>query len=483
MKKGIVKFIGITGLSLTMVLGSMNSFANAQGMKMNVVKKHTTNESIFLKNKPIQIPVYSINKEEEFRGVWVSTVFNLDFPSKKAMSQKEYKKEYIKLLDDLEALNINSVIFQIRPKGDTFYKSDINPWSEFLTGKEGKSPGWDPLEWMIEETHNRNMEFQAWFNPYRVTTNLDNKRTKQEQLALLSPNNWARKNPEHVFKYDGKLYLNPGNPEVVEHVNKTIMEVVENYNIDAVHLDDYFYPSKSIKEKYKVYSEEEKLSYAKYGKGFKDITDWRRNNVDKLVESLHNSISNYNKENKTCVQFGISPFGIWGHEKNHPKGSKEGVGSLTPISSTSSYDNQFADTRKWVKNNWVDYIAPQIYWTFDEKAAPYGELVNWWSDVVKDTDVQLYIGHASYKKADPNNKNVSWNNPREISNQLKFNSLYDEVKGSIFFRYKSLLKNEKVDTVNNQFLDILMKEHFSKKASLPSKPSVQSIEVFAIKDK
>lgn len=470
MKNKIVKFLSITGVSLTMVLGSFNTNVEANNMNMSLVKKYNTNENILLRNKPIQIPMYNLNQEEQFRGVWVSTVFNLDFPSKKGLTEKEYKAEYIKLLDDLEALNMNSVIFQIRPKLDAFYKSDINPWSEFLTGKEGLDPGWDPLEWMIEETHSRAMEFQAWFNPYRVTTTKDDKKTKEEQLSLLSPNNWARKNPQHIFNYDGKLYLNPGNPEVVEYVNKSIMEVVENYDIDAVHLDDYFYPNKSIKEKDKMYAIEEKISFEKYGNGFKNVSDWRRDNVDKLILGLHNSIKSHNKENKKSVQFGISPFGIWGHKQNHPAGSKNGTGSLTPISSQASYDNQFADTRKWVKNNWVDYIAPQIYWTFDQKAAPYAELVDWWADAVRDTDVQLYIGHASYKKSDTNNKNLSWNNPREISNQLKFNSLYDEVKGSIFFRYKSLLKDEKIDTVNNKFIDILFNEHFNNIVPIPSRP-------------
>lgn len=477
MKNKIVKFIAVTGLSLTLVSSTFNNIVEAKNIDMNFVKKYNTNESIYLRNNPIQIPTYNVKQEEQFRGVWVSTVFNLDFPSKKGLSQAEYKIEYIKLLDDLEALNMNSIIFQIRPRLDAFYKSDINPWSEYLTGKEGLDPGWDPLEWMIEETHSRAMEFQAWFNPYRVTTTKDDKKTKGEQLMGLSPSNWARQNPENVFRFDGRLYLNPGNPEVIDHVNKSIMEVVENYDVDAIHLDDYFYPNKSIKEKEKPYSDEEKISFEKYGKDFKNLPDWRRSNTDKLVYTLNTSIKSYNKENKKSVQFGISPFGIWGHKENHPDGSKNGTGSLTPITSQSSYDNQFADTRKWVKNNWIDYIAPQIYWTFDQKAAPYGELVNWWADVVKDTDAQLYIGHASYKKWDINNKELAWKNPREIANQLKFNSLYDEVKGSIFFRYKSLLKNEEIDTVNNEFIDILLNEHFNNISTIPPRPSLSHSEV------
>lgn len=477
MKKRLVKFIAVTGLSLTLVSSSFNNMAEANNIDKSFVKKYNTSENILLGKNPIQIPTYAEQQEEEFRGVWISTVFNLDFPSKKGLSQKEYKKEYLELLDNLQSLNMNSVIFQVRPKLDAFYKSKINPWSENLTGKEGLDPKWDPLEWMIEETHNREMEFQAWFNPYRVTTTKDDKKTKEEQLLGLAPNNWARKNPKMVLEIDGRLYLNPGEPTVINHVNKSILEVVENYDVDGIHLDDYFYPNKTIKEKDKPYTNEEKTTFQKYGKDFKNISDWRRSNTDKLVKSLSDSIKIYNFKNEKDIQFGISPFGIWGHKAHHPEGSKDGVGSETPITSQGSYDNQFADTRKWVKNNWIDYIAPQIYWTFDQKAAPYGELVNWWANVVKDTDVNLYIGHASYKKWNPDNKELAWNNPREISNQLKFNSLYEEVKGSIFFRYKSLLKDEGINLVNNEFLDILLTEHYNNPARLPSRNSNKNIEI------
>lgn len=469
MKNKLTKILTVGTISLSIILSSSTINVKASNMKMDFLKKYNTNQLIYLKDKPIQVPTYVQQQNEQFRGVWVSTVYNLDFPSKKGLAKEEYKAEYIKLLDNLESLNINSVIFQIRPKLDAFYQSKINPWSEYLTGTQGLSPGWDPLKWMIEETHNRGMEFQAWFNPYRVTTNKETTKTVDKKLSELAPNNWARQNPQYVFDFDGKLYLNPGEPEVIKYIVDSVMEVVENYDIDAIHFDDYFYPYRSINDKNKWYSKKEEISFKKYGTGFKDVSDWRRANVDKLIFDLHNSIKSYNINNKKSVQFGISPFGIWGHKEMHPEGSKNGIGSLTPISSQASYDNLFADTRKWVKNNWIDYIAPQIYWTFDEKAAPYGELVNWWANVVKDTNVHLYIGHASYRKADINNKNVSWKNSREISNQLKFNSLYEEVKGSIFFSYRSLLKNDKNSIVSNQFIDTLKNEHFNNISLLPAK--------------
>ncbi len=463
MRRKIVNFLTITTLTLSVILTSSPVDSKTNSMEMAYLKKYKSDEMILLRDRPIQIPKYIEEKKEEFRGTWISTVYNIDFPSKKGLTQEEYKEEYMRLLDNLEALNINSVIFQVRPKLDAFYKSSINPWSEFLTGVQGQDPGWDPLEWMIEETHSRAMEFQAWFNPYRVTTG-------KEELSELAPNNWARQNPEGVFNFNDRIYLNPGEPKVIKYINDSIMEVVENYDIDGVHFDDYFYPSRSMKDKDKFYTEEEKITFQKYGKGFKNVSDWRRNNVDQLVLTIHNSITEYNEKNNKSVQFGISPFGIWGHRELHPLGSKEGTGSLTPITSQGTYDNLFADTRKWVKNNWVDYIAPQIYWTFDEKVAPYGELVNWWADVVKDTKVHLYIGHANYRKADINNKNLSWQNPEEISNQLKFNSLYEEIKGSIFFSYKSLLKNEANPMANNEFIQTLKKEHFNEISLLPAKP-------------
>ncbi len=466
MKKEILKFVTIGATVITMTFNTIFVNASSSAIGMEFLKKYNSNEIIYLKDRPIEIPIYAKEQIEQLRGAWVSTVYNLDFPSKKGLTEWEYKNEYKRVLDNLEALNMNAVIFQVRPKLDAFYSSNINPWSEYLTGIQGLSPGWDPLEWMIEETHNRGMEFHAWFNPYRVTTG-------SEQLSDLAPNNWARQNPEYVFSFGGKLQLNPGEPEVIKYINDSVMEVVENYDIDAVHFDDYFYPFKNGDN---WYAKEEEVAFNKYGSGFKNRDDWRRNNVDMLIETVSNSIKAYNSRNKKSVQFGISPFGIWGHKELHPEGSVEGTGSLTPKTSRASYDDQFADTRKWVKSNWIDYIAPQIYWTFDEKAAPYGELVDWWADVVKGTKVHLYIGHASYRKADVNNKNLSWKNPQEILNQLKFNSLYDEIKGSIFFSYRSLLENVN-NPVNNEFINILKNEHFSNKALLPSKQVISHKEV------
>lgn len=453
MKKKLLRKVGAITLTASILASASISFADQP------LKKYQTNENIYHNKGIISLPEKPMEKQEELRSTWISTVYNLDFPSKKAMTEAEFKAEFIGLLNNVQALNLNSIIFQVRPKGDAFYESDINPWSEFLTGIEDKSPGWDPMEWMVAETHKRGLEFEAWFNPYRVTTSSNKNTSKAEDLAKLSNRNFAKRNPDKVFKYEGKLYLNPGEPEVINYINQTIMEVVNKYNIDGVHLDDYFYPSRRQNIE-GFYANEEALSYNKYKGNFTTVANWRRNNVDQLVEKISKSLGEYNKNNNKNIKFGISPFGIWGHKANHLEGSN------TPPGSMESYLYQFADTRKWVKEGWLDYIAPQIYWSFDEKAAPYAELVNWWSDTVKGTGVDLYIGHGNYRQMGEI-KNQAWKNPREISNQLKYNSQLPDVKGSIFFRYKSLLKGN--NKTSNEFIDILRQEHYTSIVSPPTK--------------
>ncbi len=452
-----IKKIGTLGVVVSLMASS--TIVGAQPVNNKI------NSALMLEAEYVDFDAPEAKIEEELRATWISTVYNLDFPSKKGMTQEAFKKEYMEVLNNVKKLKLNTIIFQVRPKGDTFYPSELNPWSEFLTGVEGKSPNWDPLEWMVEEAHKKGIKFEAWFNPYRVTTASNKNTSKMEDIAKLSDLNFAKKNPDMVFKYDGKLYLNPAEDKVINHITATIMEVVKKYDIDGVHLDDYFYPSKrtNIEE---FYATEESNSFKNNNRGFTKVSDWRRENVNILVSRINQNIKDYNQANGDKVVFGISPFGIWGHEVNHPKGSIEGTGSKTPAGSMESYNYQFADTRKWVKENMIDYIAPQIYWTFDEKAAPYGELVKWWSDTVTGTKVDLYIGHANYKQAEAK-VSEKWSNEREISNQMKYNKSLGNVKGSIFFRYKSLIKGN--NPVNDKFLDILSNEHYNKMAKTPEK--------------
>ncbi|SHE38839.1 family 10 glycosylhydrolase [Caloramator proteoclasticus] len=422
--------------------------------------KYGTQTPIQIHQQNVYIPKYYQQLKRQFRTAWVSTVTNLDFPSRPGLTEEEFKQEYLKILDEFEELNFNAITVQVRPKLDAFYKSDLNPWSEYLTGVQGKDPGWDPLEWMIKVTHERNMEFHAWFNPYRVTNTYEPNKTIDEILATLADNNWAKMHPQYVLKFDGKLLLNPGEPEVINYIKESIVEVVQKYDVDAIHFDDYFYPYKVTRNGVTYYfgdANEDLETFQKYGQGFTDIKDWRRNNVNTLIKEVSKAI----KEKKPYVKFGISPFGIWGHYDKHPEGSAEGVGSHTPITSSASYDDIYADTRKWVKEGWIDYITPQIYWAFGTTAAPYGELVDWWADVVKGTNCHLYIGHANYKI---NSNDNDWKNPEEIGNQLKFNLLYNEVKGSSFFSLKQLRLNNLGDT------DKIKNDYFKTKAFVPAMP-------------
>lgn len=442
--------------------------------------KYGTTTPVLLHGNQIYLPKDAVQEKRQFRSAWVVTVTNLDFPSKPGLTQEEFKAEYEKVLDDFDALNLNAVTFQVRPKADAFYKSDINPWSEWLTGVQGKDPGWDPLKWMIDETHKRNMEFHAWFNPYRVTVAYAPTKTVEEMLSTLSQDNWARLHPQYVLKFDGKLLLNPGEPEVQNYIKDSIMEVVKNYDIDAVHFDDYFYPYKVTRNGVTYVfgnANEDLATFQKYGTGFSDIRAWRRNNIDSLIQTVSTAI----KAEKPYVKFGISPFGIWGHIGNHPAGSVEGEGSHTPITSSSSYDDIYADTRKWAKNGWIDYITPQIYWSFAQKAAPYGELADWWADVVKGTNCQLYIGHANYKHVSNGSWDTDWQNPQEIPNQLKFNSMYPDIKGSSFFSLTSLRTNKYGETT------IIKNEYFNNKALVPTMPwldnkAPEPIKIANIKD-
>ena len=340
--------------------------------------------------------------DREMRGAWITTVYNKDWPSTKDNPEKQ-KQEFITILDKLQDLGINTVIVQVRPKGDALYPSSINPWSEVLTGTQGKDPGYDPLAFMISETHKRGMEFHAWFNPYRITTS-------GTDTSKLSSNHPAIKNPSLILKNSEALYYNPGLPEVRKHIVDTVKEVVSNYDVDAIHFDDYFY---------KV-AEKDDDTYEKSGSSLSEA-DWRRENINLMVQEVKAAI----KSIKPSVEFGISPRGIY-------KNSESGT------SGAESYSQDYADSVKWIKNNWVDYITPQLYWRFDNNAAPYGKLVDWWSQQVKGTNVKLYIGQGVYKDGSSSNPE---NVVAEIEKQINYNRNNSEVKGSMYYTTDNLMNN------------------------------------------
>ena len=394
---------------LFVMLLAFNGFADRKLSVEDRKKVINILESYNLLNNDNKI----IKTKKEIRGVWIASVLNIDWPSKKRLSVEEQKQEFIKILDNVKEWNMNAVFVQIKPVGDAFYPSKFSPWSEYLTGKQGENPGYDPLEFMIEEAHKRNIEFHAWFNPYRLTMS--------GGIDKLSNDNIGKQRPDWTITYGGKLYLNPGIPEVNDYIVKSILEVVKKYDIDGVHMDDYFYP---YKVKGEIYKDDEQ--FEKYGKNFKNVADWRRDNVNKLIKQLHESI----KAEKENMSFGISPFGVW---RNASTDSVRGSNTKAGI---QNYDDLYADILYWMENNWIDYVAPQIYWNQGFKIAEYNTLVNWWSKYAKETNTDLYIGQAAYRIKD-------WENSDELINQIKYNRLFSEVKGSIFFSYSSLVKNPK----------------------------------------
>ncbi|MFD1270050.1 family 10 glycosylhydrolase [Paenibacillus motobuensis] len=364
-----------------------------------------------------QPPVNPPQVSNELRGAWVSTVYNLDWPSSTSAGKADsQKQDYVKLLDDLQGMGINAVFVQVRPSGDAFYPSDLVPWSTYLTGVSGKDPGYDPLQFMIEETHRRGMEFHAWFNPFRASVDTN--------TAKLANNHVANSQPEWIVKFANKLYINPGIPDARKHVIDTIMEVVNGYDIDGVHLDDYFYPTGETKTSY--FNDDS--TYKQYNsKQLNNKGDWRRDNINEFVKDLGRSIHQV----KPNVSFGISPFGVWRNKSTDATGSDTKAG-------ITAYNSTYADVRAWIQNDWVDYVAPQIYWSMSFNLAKYDTLVDWWAKEVAGSRVKLYIGHAPYKLG---TSEAGWNSAQEIINQLTYNRSVPEVSGSIFFSAKELRKN------------------------------------------
>ncbi len=382
-----------------------------------------------------------IKPRTEFRGIWVATVENIDFG--KHTTEEEFKHDFCVMLDKIDKAGFNTVIFQIRPMNDAFYPSKYNPWSRWMTGTEGKTltpPAnakrpdciiFDPLAFMISECHKRGMDFEAWLNPYRVANNV--KGGKTAYLKTLDKHNFAALHPELVLEFPGSskgrtsLILNPGEPQVQMFLLQTIREIATRYHVDGIHFDDYFYPYTDI-------GNADAETYRQHALPKESLEDWRRRNVDTMVKNIHDLLKSVNKE-KTVdyqIRFGISPFGIWANnsgKKFRPEGSA--------TKGSQSYFVQYADTRKWVRKGWLDYIAPQLYWKFDTQAAPYGTLVQWWADTVRGTNVKLYIGQGIYRIG-----NAGWKES-EMLDQLKFNSQIPEVSGHIFFSYIRM-----VDTQN-----------------------------------
>ncbi|WP_328917036.1 MULTISPECIES: glycoside hydrolase family 10 protein [unclassified Streptomyces] len=344
----------------------------------------------------------------ELRGMWIATVANTDWPSAPGLSPERQRSELLDLLDLAVERRLNAVMFQVRPTADALWPSPYEPWSRYLTGTQGRDPGWDPLGTAVHEAHRRGLELHAWFNPYRVALSTD--------VSALAPGHPARLHPDWVLPYGGKLYYNPGLPRVRRFVEDAMLDAVRRYPVDAVHWDDYFYPYPVAGE---VFADDD--AWARYGAGFPDRDAWRRHNTDLLVAETAARI----RRIRPGTRFGVSPFGVWRNAATDPLGSATQAGVQT-------YDDLHADTRKWVREEWIDYIVPQVYWNIGFAAADYATLVPWWSDVVAGTRVRLYIGEALYK-AGAEGRPDAWQDPAELSRHLDLDAAHPRVRGNVWF--------------------------------------------------
>jgi len=350
--------------------------------------------------------------DREFRAVWVATVDNIDWPSEPGLPVLQQKAEMMELLDRAALMNMNAIIFQIRPTADAFYKSELEPWSYYLTGENGlaPSPEYDPLQFAIEEAHRRGIELHAWFNPYRAY--------HQSAPDTLSGAHVSDRLPGSVHRYGEMLWMDPGSETATEHSVSVILDVVERYDIDGVHLDDYFYPYSINDEDGNRVEFPDSSFYELTGDGL-SRGDWRRRNVDQLIERLYSGI----KERKPWVLFGISPFGIW--RPGYPEG----------ITGFDAYANLYADAKKWLQEGWVDYFTPQLYWKLDSSGQPYGALLSWW---VEQNLKNRHIWPGNYTSRIILEGNSHWE-PDEVVAQVRHTRQVSGATGNVHFSMRAIM--------------------------------------------
>lgn len=374
--------------------------------------------------------------KREFRGVWIQTAFQTHY---KNMDGPALKKYFTDMLDSFEDAGFNAVVFQVRPTADAFYKSDLEPWSRFLTGERGKDPAfdWDPMEFLIEECHKRFMEFHAWINPYRVTC------TSSERLPS---NHMYYKESDRFVKFDGKIYFDPGQPQNRVYIKEIVNDIVRRYDIDAIHFDDYFYP---YPVKGKTFNDD--ASFALYGQkmGFSknQRNDWRRQNVNILIKYIQNDI----KKLKPWVRFGISPFGIYRNQASSEFGSK--------TRGLQNYDDLYADVLRWSMEGWVDYMVPQLYWEIGNKSADYKELVNWWDDFYEDK--HLYIGQDIGRSLDGEKLSLAVSS-KHFDEKMKLTRAKKNVSGNCFWFGYQIYNND------HDIADVLKDKYHTHRALVPA---------------
>jgi uncharacterized lipoprotein YddW (UPF0748 family) len=371
------------------------------------------------------------NPLHEMRGVWIATVTNIDWPSARNLTTDQQKQEFITILDMHRQNGMNAIFMQVRPAADAIYPSQYEPWSIFLTGTQGQPPVpyYDPLAFMIEETHKRNMEFHAWINPYRAVFKIKENPT--------SPSHITKLQPDWFVDYGEHRYFNPGIPEVRRHTLRVVRDLIDRYDIDGIHMDDYFYP-------YKIAGKEfpDEATYKQYGNGLsKD--DWRRSNCDSIIKNLWETVNSMPRR----VKFGISPFGVWKSSKQDPLGSNTTGGG-------NNYYELYADIRLWLQNGWMDYCVPQLYWEINHPTNRYDVLLDWWN---KNTfERHLYIGHGIYRAGQK-----GWTDKNEIPNQISMLRKYTTTQGSIYFSSKTFNNNPMgwCDTLKRNYYSTLALPH------------------------
>jgi uncharacterized lipoprotein YddW (UPF0748 family) len=376
--------------------------------------------------------------------VWIATVDNIDWPSTSALGNvARQKQEFIRILNQHQRNGLNAIVMQVRPAADAFYPSRLEPWSEWLTGQQGKppSPYYDPLLFMIEEAHKRNMEIHAWINPYRAVFN-----TNKTKLA---PTHISKIHPEWFFTYGDKRYFDPGNPEGQQHVLRVVKDLAERYSeLDAIHMDDYFYP-------YKIPGKEfpDAASFAKYGRNL-NKDDWRRSNCDSIVKHIAEVIKSVNPQ----MRFGISPFGVWRNNDKDPEGSNSRAGA-------TNYDDLYANILLWLQKGWIDYVVPQLYWEMEHPKVAFEVLIDWWASHAYGR--HLYIGQGVYKVNEKTAK--GWKEKDQLPRQIRLLREYETVQGSVIFSSKSIERNP------FNWCDSLQENYYRYPALLPALPWIDSV--------
>lgn len=355
--------------------------------------------------------------EREFRAVWIATVANIDWPSEPGLSTTEQKAELRAMFDRIEMLNMNAVIFQVRPATDALYRSEFEPWSEYLTGTQGEKPDpyYDPLEFAIEEAHRRGLELHAWLNPFR------SKHPSAE--SELAEHHISKTHPHLIREYGEHLWMDPGDPESHDWSIKVIRDIVERYDVDAIHIDDYFYPYRERDENEELIDFPDSTTYASYVEEHGDIDrdDWRRQNVDTFIERMHHEIKDVDPK----VRFGISPIGLWQPDEQGDD-----------IEGFNAFEEIYADSRKWFAEGWLDYFTPQLYWPTEQEGQRYTVLVDWW-DAQNLTGKHFWPGNFTSR--------IGYHTPpwpvNEITNQINITRDFPGTTGNVHFSMRVFMMN------------------------------------------